>query len=355
MQRLLKRVALLAVAGMLQACASAPDVMQYFPDGEAPGKGVVWPAAPATARLEYAGLLIGDRNFTRVEGAKEGAGVRFLRWVAGLGDGRPAVRELIRPQSGVVDNSGRILITDAGLQAVVVFDEVNARLSIWTEAGSGSTFKSPVGIGTRMNGEILVADAELAKITILAADGTPIQEFGNDILQRPTGLAVDPVTGYTYVSDTAAHNIKVFDAEGILTMTLGRRGTGPGEFNGPTHLCFDRGILYVTDTFNTRVQVLTPDGQPIAELGKQGLYVGNLVRPKGVTTDSDGNVYVVESYFDHLLVFDRDGNLLLPIGGAGQDIGQFFLPSGAWSDSTNRIFVADMFNGRVIILRYLGG
>jgi len=277
MQRLLKRVALLAVAGMLQACASAPDVMQYFPDGEAPGKGVVWPAAPATARLEYAGLLIGDRNFTRVEGAKEGAGVRFLRWVAGLGDGRPAVRELIRPQSGVVDNSGRILITDAGLQAVV--------------------------IGTRMNGEILVADAELAKITILAADGTPIQEFGNDILQRPTGLAVDPVTGYTYVSDTAAHNIKVFDAEGILTMTLGRRGTGPGEFNGPTHLCFDRGILYVTDTFNTRVQVLTPDGQPIAELGKQGLYVGNLVRPKGVTTDSDGNVYVVESYFDHLLVF----------------------------------------------------
>jgi len=47
--------------------------------------------------------------------------------------------------------------------------------------------------------------------------------------------------------------------------------------------------------------------------------------------------------------------LLLPIGGAGNRVGQFFLPAGIWSDSADRIFVADMFNGRVIVLRYLGG
>jgi len=286
---------------------------------------------------------------------QDGAGVRFFRWVAGLGSGRPAARHLVRPQSGVVDNRGRILITDAGLQAVVVFDEVTAELSFWTEAGTGNTFLSPVGIGSRPNGEILVADAELGIISVLASDGTPGQEFGAGILQRPTGLAIDPLTGYTYVSDTVAHDIKVFDAGGSLVTTIGQRGTAPGEFNGPSHLSFSGGRLYVTDTFNARVQVLTPDGQPIAGIGQQGLYVGNLVRPKGVTTDSDGNVYVVESYYDHLLVFDDNGNLLLPIGGAGREVGQFFLPSGVWSDSRNRIFVADMFNGRIIMLRYLGG
>ena len=83
------------------------------------------------------------------------------------------------------------------------------------------------------------------------------------------------------------------------------------------------------------------------------MYVGNLVRPKGVTTDTDGNVYIVESYFDHLLIFDMTGQFLLPIGGSGSALGQFFLPAGAWSDQDGRIFIADMFNGRIVILRYL--
>ena len=87
----------------------------------------------------------------------------------------------------------------------------------------------------------------------------------------------------------------------------------------------------------------------------KGTYVGNMVRPKGVAVDSDGNIYVVESYHDHLLIYDSEGRFLLPIGGNGTNIGQFFLPAGAWSDSDDRIFVADMFNGRVVIFQFVGG
>jgi hypothetical protein len=47
--------------------------------------------------------------------------------------------------------------------------------------------------------------------------------------------------------------------------------------------------------------------------------------------------------------------LLLPIGGTGNDAGKFFLPAGAWTDDGDRLFVADMFNGRVVVLDYLGG
>ena len=87
-------------------------------------------------------------------------------------------------------------------------------------------------------------------------------------------------------------------------------------------------------------------------LAVDGVYK-DLVRPKGVTTDRDGNVYVIESYYDHLLIYNQDGELLLPIGGTGNDIGRFFLPAGAWSDDRDRIFVADMFNARVVIFRYV--
>jgi DNA-binding beta-propeller fold protein YncE len=91
------------------------------------------------------------------------------------------------------------------------------------------------------------------------------------------------------------------------------------------------------------------------KFGAPGLYVGNLVRPKGVAVDNEGHVYVIESYFDHLLVFSRSGEYLLPIGGTGQETGRFFLPAGVWVDARNRVFVADMFNGRVMVFQFLGG
>ena len=111
----------------------------------------------------------------------------------------------------------------------------------------------------------------------------------------------------------------------------------------------------MTDTLNARVQALSLSGEPQASIGQRGLFVGNLVRPKGVVTDRDGHVYIVESYHDYLLVFNSDGDLLLPIGGTGAEAGQFFLPAGAWTDDGSRLFVADMFNGRVVVLDYLGG
>jgi DNA-binding beta-propeller fold protein YncE len=147
----------------------------------------------------------------------------------------------------------------------------------------------------------------------------------------------------------------VFDDEGRLLDTLGVRGDGPGEFNFPTHISFARGMLYVSDILNSRVQGLAAGGDVKLAFGRRGLYVGNLVRPKGVATDDEGNVYVVESLYDTLLVFDRDGRLLLSIGGTGKEAGKFFLPAGVWVDGRNRVFVADMFNGRVVVFQFLGG
>jgi len=125
--------------------------------------------------------------------------------------------------------------------------------------------------------------------------------------------------------------------------------------NAPLHIEVHGGQVYVTDALNAAVQVFSShDGAPLEPIGRRGLYVGNLVRPKGVTTDSQGNVYVVESYYDHLLVFNANGDFLLPLGGTGSEPGRFFLPAGAWSDAEDRIFVADMFNGRVVIFRFKG-
>jgi DNA-binding beta-propeller fold protein YncE len=342
------------VVFVVSGCATAPTEMHYFPKDRVPDTDLVWPGPPEAARLSYAGELIGEENFRKVDGIEDGAAVRVLRWIAGIAGGGDRKKQLIRPQSGMVDARGRILVTDAGREAIIVFDEEQATLSVWDEAEPGRSFLSPVGIVGDGAGGYLVADADIGYVVRLDSDGSPDGDFGRGILQRPTGLCRDPVAREIFVADSGAHDIKVFDEQGTLLRTLGRRGVAAGEFNGPTHLSFADGRLYVTDTLNARVQVLSPDGESFGAIGQRGLFVGNLVRPKGVVTDRDGHIYVIESYHDHVLVFSDSGELLLPIGGTGSDPGRFFLPAGAWTDDGSRLFVADMFNGRVVVFDYLG-
>jgi DNA-binding beta-propeller fold protein YncE len=107
---------------------------------------------------------------------------------------------------------------------------------------------------------------------------------------------------------------------------------------------------------NARVQVFsTTTGNHLANVGKRGMFIGDLSRPKGVAVDSEDNVYVVESYFDYLLIYNRRGQFLMPLGGVGFSAGQFHLPSGVWIDARNRVYVADMMNSRVAVFQFLGG
>ncbi len=342
-----------AIAACLWGCASTPPEFTLTPGAVSAADSVTWPLAPEIPRYAYAGELVGEGNFVQ-RAPKRSAFVRALRAVVGLDEdnGRPKV--LMRPQSGMVDAAGRILVTDVGRGGVFVFDAKAGDLVFWDQADNGAGFVSPLGIAPGPGGEIHVADAELKRVVRLDATGRPIGAFGAGVLERPTGLARDTVRGLTYVADTGAHDIKVFDDQRNLVRRLGGPGVEPGRFNRPTFLAMQGDALVVSDTLNARVQVISTDGVPEREIGRRGIYVGNLVRPKGVATDRDGNVYVVEGYHDHLLVFDARGQLLLPIGGTGNGPGKFFLPGGVWSDGSDRIFLADVFNGRVVVFRYLG-
>ena len=345
--------AILALCALLaQGCATPPQRFNLFP-GIAEGvPQPVWPAQPGIPRYRYGGELQGQVNFEAVAGSRS-FGSRLLGWLVGENSAQARQAVLKRPQCGMVDAAGRILVTDLGQGAVAVFD-AKAGLSFWERADRGERFSAPLGVTAGPDAEIYVADAELARVVRLDVRGDPLGSFGEGVLKRPTGLVRDPVARLTYVADTAAHDIKVFDDARSLVRTIGGPGTEPGRFNAPTFLALHADGLVVSDTLNARVQIVSPAGESRGVIGERGLYVGNLTRPKGVAVDAEGNIYVVESYYDHLLVFDRSGRLLLPIGGGGSQPGKFFLPGGAWSDADNRIFVADVFNARVSIFQYLG-
>lgn len=351
---LLSLVASLVV--LLAGCASDGIVRGRLHYGlaDAPeGERLLWPQPPEVPRFAYTGTLTGEPNFRRDE-----AGTSRLealgRWIAGLDARGRAPVVLQRPAAVVGDEHGRLYVSDTSRQAVFVFDAAQGELRVWEQADGVLRFVAPSGLAPAPEGGLYVADAELGVVVRLDASGQPHGVIGRGRLQRPTGLARDAATGRLYVADTAAHDLKVFDDAGTLLETLGRRGDAPGEFNYPTHLAFAAGRLAVADTLNQRVQLRGPDGA-WQVIGRRGLYVGDLVRPKGVALDGEGHVYVVESYYDSLLVYSAQGEFLMPIGGTGTATGRFYLPSGVWVDAGNRVHVADMFNGRVVLFQFLGG
>lgn len=341
-------------ASILAGCASEPRVMHL--DGNGAGSPRLWPALQTEElpRYRYVGELTGDANFATPDERRGSVGT-VVSWLVGLTERDAAPNVLQRPQSGIVDGAGRIYVTDVSRKAVFVFDEPGGKLDVWEDAERGTPFMAPIGVALGADATVLVSDAALGRVFRFDAAGRPLGTFGGGVLRRPTGIARDAARNRIYVADTHAHDIKVFDDAGNLVATWGRRGDGAGEFNYPTHLAFAHDTLYVTDVMNSRIQGLAPDGHALFAYGERGLYVGNLVRPKGVATDTDGNIYVIESLYDTLLVLDAQGQLLLSIGGTGKDPGKFYLPAGVWTDARNRIFVADMFNGRVSIFQFLGG
>lgn len=347
----------LLVASMSGGCAGTRErATLHLGIEDAPeGRNLLWPAPPEVPRLQYAGQLLGESNF-RTPGERKGGVTSVLRWLVGLDERSDKPLVLQRPQSGTVDSQGRILVTDASRQAVFAFDVVAGEVRVWDRASAASGFVAPIGVAIGHDDEVLVTDAELGFVVRLDRTGKPIGSIGKGILKRPTGIARDAERGVLYVADTRAHDIKLFDDAGRLIDRIGHAGTGDGEFNAPTHIAFHAGALYVTDSLNNRVQVFDRDTHaPSRRIGKRGLYVGNLVRPKGVAADAEGNVYVIEGYYDFLLVYNSAGEFLMPVGGTGQGTGNFFLPAGVWSDANNRIYVADMFNGRVVVFQFLGG
>ena len=94
-----------------------------------------------------------------------------------------------------------------------------------------------------------------------------------EALTEPTDVVTDPANGDVYVAESHTDvtdpnlvgRISVFDRNGKFIRTIGKTGTGPGEFRTPHALEFDsRGRLIVADRHNHRIQILSKTGAFIA-------------------------------------------------------------------------------------------
>jgi len=306
---------------------------------------IVWPDPPAEPRIRYVQSLSGPQD--------AGIAKSFFGRLAEALFGRTG-EYFIRP-TGVAERDGVLYVADPGSQAIWIFDRPDQRF-IKVERIGKTPLVSPVAVAVGPDGGVFVADSALGKVFLLDRKGSLLRTAAEDGLERPAGLAYDSATGRLYIADSLAQQIAVYDAAGARILAWGKRGSGQGDFNHPTHLFLGRsGTLLVTDALNFRVQAFNRDGQFLWQVGRQGDGSGDFAGPKGVAEDSRGHVYVVDALFDAVQIFERDGTFLLGFGERGVRPGHFWLPGGIFITGTDRIYVADSYNQRVQVFDFLGG
>jgi len=110
----------------------------------------------------------------------------------------------------------------------------------------------------------------------------------NDVITSPDGKFIYIAEGHASTPGWTAKLMK-FDASGKMVKEWGKWGNGDGEFDQPHALAFDsKGLLYVGDRNNNRIQIFDQDGN-----FKDKLY--QFSRPSGIFIDKNDNLYSADS------------------------------------------------------------
>jgi len=294
----------LIFAALLLQALSAPDPaqMEKAPDlgfkpvehGLQLPSGITMGAPSAVVFTKSGHLLLFNRGpFPLLEFDKDG------KFVRSMGEGR-----YVRPHGMRLDPDGNIWTTDVN--------------------GHTVTKMSP-------SGDVLLTMGEKGK----AGDWN--EAANSHLLNEPTDLAFGPA-GEIYLLQghgRAEERMLKFDKSGKLVKSWGGRGKAPGQFDTSHSIVVDaKGLLYVADRQNRRVQIFDRDGTYIKEWKFAGLPCGLYIAP-------DRQMYLVTGYSGQILKLDENGKTLAATGQPGKGLGEFGEAHYMAISSSGEIWVAD--------------
>lgn len=236
-----------------------------------------------------------------------------------------------------VARANGIAVSDRGEMVIGRGDEVvvlNPSGQELFKLGKGAgQFRQAAGITIDAAGYIYVVDSLDDCIQVFnsvgavvnignAASGKPANSFGSSgsasgQLAMPTGIAYEKVSGQLAVSDTNNGRVQFFDTTGKWKRSIGLPGTGPLSFTSPVAVTFEYtstnpsalSRMYVTDSFQSSVQVIDPATNPVwlGFIGSYGRGNGKLLTPNDAIFDPLGSRLLVANGFGNITVFGING------------------------------------------------
>ncbi len=303
MRTMLLTLLLLQVPGVL----SGPDPaqMEKAPDlGYVPVQqsltlpdGMKWGAASSVAFNSTGHLFVFNRGASPlIEFDQNG------RFVRALGEGR-----YTRPHGMRIDREDNIWTTDV--------------------AGHTVTKMSP-------RGDVLLS------LGVKGQAGAWDEATNTRLLNEPTDLAFGPAGDFFVVEGHGRGEGRVlrFDRNGKFVRSWGGNGNGAGQFNQPHSIALDaKGLVYVADRENRRVQIFDADGKYMKEWKFAGL-------PCGLFVNRDGQLYLTSGFAGQILKLDSNGRAIAATGQPGKALGEFGEAHYMAIASNDDIYVADTIN-----------
>jgi sugar lactone lactonase YvrE len=307
--------------------------------------------------------------------------------VTGSADGAGPAASFQFPTGVATDSAGNVYVTDTynnTIRKINRFGAVSTLAGAPEVAGSSdgvgaaAGFLQPEGLATDSAGNVYVADTwndMIRKITpagvVSTIAGSPRYDGGHDgsgaaaRFTTPVGVAVDGA-GNIYVADTSNSTIRKITPAGMVSTLAGSAGvTGNADgsgaaarFNYPYGLAVDgAGNVYVADTYNNTIRVITPAGVVTTLAGSAGMTgsadgigaAASFYLPAGVVTDSAGNVYVSDMNNGTIRKIAPGGVVSTLAGSAGthgsaDGVGaaaSFSVPFGLATDSAGNVYAVD--------------
>lgn len=309
----------------------------------------------------------------------------------GTNDGAGAAARFNSPFGVTVDANTNLYVSDTDNNTI---RKISAAGMVTTFAGapgvssnlngslSVARFNSPRGLAFDSSNNLYVADSANNQIRKITPDGSVSLFAGSASgasgtnngtgtgarFNFPTAVAIGP-DGNIYVADEGNNAIREMTPKAVVTTLAGLPGSsgstdgtnGTARFFNPFSLVVDGSTnVYVADTLNDSIRLVTPDGVVTTLAGTAGTVgstdaTGQAARfhfPIGIAIDQNTNLFVSDFGNDTV----REVNAALVVstiagapGGSGTNDGvgssaQFDFPVGLALDASGNLYVADYDN-----------
>jgi DNA-binding beta-propeller fold protein YncE len=242
---------------------------------------------------------------------------------------------------------------------VQAFDRDGRYLRGWGRfGGEQGEFNEPWGIAVDEQ-FIYIADTWNHRIQKFTHNGQFVLSFGVSGVpasgETGAGLFFGPRDivilgdGALAITDTGNHRLQLFTPEGAFIQQVGFLGAQIGQFYEPVSLAIGPdGFVYVADAWNQRVQSFSPNLFPFIEWPVNGWRSETIYNKPYIAVDGANRIYVTDPEAYRIIVFDAAGNYLARFGQFGADMSSFGLPNGLAVGAEGFLYVADADNHRIL-------
>jgi len=250
------------------------------------------------------------------------------------------------------DSKGHLFVLTRGQPSLYEFDNNGKFIRSFGEG----LFTRSHGLKIDKDGNIWATDVGAHTVMKISPQGQVLLTLGTkgqrgawdastQLLNEPNDIAIGRngdlfvVQGHTPGAMGDPRVLK-FDKNGKFIKSWGGKGKEPGKFDVAHGIAIDaKGLLWVTDRENQRIQVFDADGKFIRELKYAGL-------PCSLDIGSQ-YIYMVNGFAGQVLRMDLDGKVLAATGKPGKGIGEFGEAHVIAVSPKGEIYVADSVNAAV--------